>query len=198
MVNIPDNYDWNLLKMSVAPAGLYDDALSIEAIINFVVGYMNCLDIVCNNLKLGWAGDTATAVQDWNDQTQKVYMEIFGPPLPKDASQQEQDDVAKQDEKPGVGMLEKFRRGMETAARNYAFADDGIRKAFTDLMHRIADTRPPDSDGYRWPAPDGYQPPPPPPPKKPGRLDPNFAPELPNSPKKGIPLPVIEHVIVGL
>jgi hypothetical protein len=173
MVKIPDDYDWNLLRMSVQPALLYNDALSIDGVIDSIVGQVNKLSDIWEGLNLGWVGRTAQEAQDWKDNYSGVMMEIFGPPVPRLAPQDVRDAIAKSNEQPGVGMLVKFQNGMTTAARNYGIADEGIMNAFKDFMHGIAD-----STGR--PAADGYQP-------QPGRSYP------PEDPRNEIPVPLTEH-----
>src|SRR3954454_8699179 len=126
MVKIPDDYDWNLLRMSVQPALLYNDALSIDGVIDSIVGQVNKLSDIWEGLNLGWVGRTAQEAQDWKDNYSGVMMEIFGPPVPRSAPQDVRDAIAKSNEQPGVGMLVKFQNGMTTAARNYGIADEGI------------------------------------------------------------------------
>jgi uncharacterized protein YukE len=114
----PSNYDDSGMMIRVDPDSLYryatvDISNRAEALANSIENIVQ----VWNDLKLGWAGDTASEVQDFFDQWNHAVDRLFGT----------KDDA-------GSGALPRIADGVDLASVNYGEAEDVVIKNFASLV----------------------------------------------------------------
>ncbi|MFG1885216.1 hypothetical protein [Micromonospora sp. NPDC049102] len=119
----PTSYDDALSVLSVDPGAIYQVAhVEMVAELDEIVKCWNRIGSAWSDLKLGWAGESASAAEDFNRRLDNVQAELFGV-----------DD--KKDPKPGIfGLI----RGVAVqAASNYDGTENQIFRMFQQFANNL-------------------------------------------------------------
>ncbi len=117
----PGNYDDTSMTIRVDPDSMYrlatvDMANHAQTISDAIHGIVQ----TWNGLKLGWAGTTASEVQDFNSKWTQAVSWLFGTKS-----------------HPKSGALPKIADGVDLASINYGVAEDTVVKNFFNLSNSV-------------------------------------------------------------
>jgi hypothetical protein len=120
-VTAPGNYDSGELLINVDPDALFRYAsVDIRGSSTSIVAHIYAIVQTWNSLKLGWMGNTADEVQDFNTRWSAGIEKLFGT-----------------EDKPEDGILSKVATAAGMAAINYGVAEDIVTKMFTSISNGI-------------------------------------------------------------
>jgi hypothetical protein len=120
-VPAPDNYTSEVIKVN--PDEMFTEmSTALKQIGPLVVDCLNRIVHVWNDLKLGWVGKTSDEVAAFNAEWKSAIIGLFG---------------SGDDHTPGV--FGQIGKAVFAAAFNYAGADDGVRKMFSQFLDGLGD-----------------------------------------------------------
>ncbi|MEV6598527.1 hypothetical protein AB0M36_16865 [Actinoplanes sp. NPDC051346] len=128
----PDDYNGGQ-KIDVSPSQIYDYCVSLDSTINDINAQMKSISDTWQGLKLGWAGQTETEVDDFNTKWDAAMLEMFGDPKADPKKTQPQ----------GQSALSKIQGLVKAAAHNYARSEDSLCRDFLQFGGGLAGTRDP-------------------------------------------------------
>lgn len=108
---IPANYDAS--SLNIDPGGLNSEAQSVIALVQDISNYLNSINTALSNLTLSWAGSSAQAASNFNDEWTNAVQALFGT----------QGD-------PNSGALAILVNGLSSAAQNYSQNEQNIASMF--------------------------------------------------------------------
>ena len=117
----PGNYDSGELLIDVDPDALFRYAtVDIPGSCTAIAAHIYAIVQSWNSLKLGWLGNTADEVQDFNTRWSAAVTKLFGT-----------------EDKPEDGILSKVATAAGLAAINYGVSEEIVTQIFTNISSGI-------------------------------------------------------------